>query len=44
MPKTPITTMRIPKWIKEEVKRRTKNFTKFTIMALIEKINRGSND
>ena len=40
MPETPITQMRIPTWIKKEVKKRTKNFTKFTIQAIIEKLNK----
>ena len=37
---TPITKIRIPTWIKKEVYERTKNFSKFTIEAIVEKLNK----
>lgn len=40
MPETPVTQMRIPTWIKKEVYKRTKNFTKYVIEAIVEKLNK----
>ena len=43
MPETPVTKIRIPVWIKKEVYGRTKNFSKYAIEAIIEKLNRTKN-
>lgn len=39
MPTKP-THIRLPEWIKESIKKRTKNVSKFIIEATIEKLNR----
>lgn len=38
--KTKPTHIRLPEWIKEAIKKRTKNLSKFIIEACIEKLNR----
>ena len=37
---TPRSNFRIPQWIREELKRRTKNMTQYIIEALREKFER----
>jgi len=37
---TPLSNFRIPKWIIEEMKRRTNNMTKFVIAAILEKFDK----
>jgi DNA polymerase III delta subunit len=40
MTQTPKSNFRIPKWILDEIKRRSKNMTKYIIQALQEKFER----
>lgn len=42
MTETPITPIRLPIWIKKEIKKRTKNISAWIIQACIEKLNRES--
>jgi len=39
MPRQPVTSIRIPKYIKDEVLKRTNNLSKWVIQAIVEKLN-----